>query len=181
MKTIAIDIRLIGKGRTGDEMVFRSLTEEILALSTEENRYLLLTDETERGRLARLSSSGAGTSSGKEHIEVVSLAGRNRFVWNLFTVPLFLLKAPCGCLSYAVHPPNLHSESDAGGGPHSRCLLLRSAVVHRLERTGYCCVHFFIPRSLKRSDTVIVPSQFTQDEILRYFEWRPIREDSRST
>ena len=46
MKTIAIDIRLIGKGRTGDEMVFRSLTEGILAFD-KENRYLLLTDETE--------------------------------------------------------------------------------------------------------------------------------------
>ena len=81
MKTIAIDIRLIGKGRTGDEMVFRSLTQEVVALDRE-NRYLLLTDETERGRLAALHHEL--NIVGKEHVEVVSLAGKNRFIWNLF-------------------------------------------------------------------------------------------------
>ena len=88
MKTIVIDIRLIGKGRTGDEMVFRSLTQEIVALDRE-NQYLLLTDETDRGKLARLYHELGIV--GKENVEIISLVGRNRFVWNLFAVPFFLL------------------------------------------------------------------------------------------
>ena len=44
MNTIrAIDIRLLGKKRTGDEAVFFNLTKELLALDRE-HTYLLLTD-----------------------------------------------------------------------------------------------------------------------------------------
>ena len=88
MKTIAIDIRLIGKGRTGDEMVFHSLTEGILAFD-KENRYLLLTDETEGGKLTFLHQELGIV--GRENVRIVPLAGKNRFVWNLFTLPFFLL------------------------------------------------------------------------------------------
>jgi glycosyltransferase involved in cell wall biosynthesis len=165
MKTIAIDIRLIGKGRTGDEMVFRSLTQEIVALDRE-NRYLLLTDETERGRLAALHHEL--NIVGKEHIEVVSLAGRNRFIWNLFSVPLFLLKR---------HVDVFHTQYIL-----PIFIPSRTRVVVHIHDVSFCALpwfvdwrdrmflHFFIPRSLKRSDTVIVPSQFTRDEILRYFD-----------
>lgn len=165
MKTIAIDIRLVGKGRTGDEAVFRSLTREIIALDRE-SRYLLLTDETDSGRLAALHHELDAV--GKENVQIVSLVGKNRFTWNLFTVPFFLWKQHIDVF-------------------HTQYILpvripRRTRVLVHIHDVSFCALPWFIgwkdrmwlrlliPRSLKRADTIIVPSQFTRDEILRYFE-----------
>ncbi len=164
MKTIAIDIRLIGKGRTGDEMVFHSLTEGILAFD-KENRYLLLTDETEGGKLTFLHQELGIV--GRENVRIVPLAGKNRFVWNLFTLPFFLLKESIDVFHTQYILPIFIPK--------------RTRVIVHIHDVSFCALpwfigwkdrvllRFFIPRSLKRADTVIVPSRFTQDEIGRYF------------
>ena len=164
MKTIAIDIRLIGKGRTGDEAVFRALTKGIIALDRE-NRYLLLTDETDGEKIALLHQE-LGVI-GRENIEIISLVGRNRFVWNLFSVPFFLLRRRVDVF-------------------HTQYILpifipSRTRVLVHIHDVSFCALpwfigwkdrvllRFFIPQSLKRADTIIVPSHFTRDEIVRYF------------
>ncbi|MBP6889466.1 MAG: glycosyltransferase family 4 protein [Candidatus Moranbacteria bacterium] len=164
MKTIVIDIRLIGKGRTGDEMVFRSLTQEIVALDRE-NQYLLLTDETDRGKLARLYHELGIV--GKENVEIISLVGRNRFVWNLFAVPFFLLRQ---------HADVFHTQYilPIFVPSHTRVIVHIHDVSFRalpwfVDWKDRLMLHFFIPRSLKRADAIVVPSQFTRDEISRYF------------
>lgn len=165
MKVIAIDIRLIGKGRTGDEAVFRSLTQEIISLD-KENRYLLLTDETERGSLAALHHELHVV--GRENIEIISLRGKNRFMWNLFAVPFFLLKRRVDVFHTQYILP-IYIPS-------------RTRVVVHIHDVSFCALpwlvgwkdrimlRFFIPRSLKRANAIIVPSQFTADEISRYFK-----------
>ncbi|MBP7811478.1 MAG: glycosyltransferase family 4 protein [Candidatus Moranbacteria bacterium] len=164
MKTIAIDIRLLGKGRTGDEMVFRFLTREVIAFDRE-NHYLLLTDETERGRLAALHHEL--DIVGRENVQIVSLIGKNRFVWNLFTVPFFLWKQKIDVFHTQYILPI--------------CIPSRTRVLVHIHDVSFCALPWFIdwkdrvllrsliPRSLKRADVIIVPSQFTRDEIVRYF------------
>jgi len=164
MKTIAIDIRLIGKGRTGDEMVFRSLTQEIVAFDRE-NQYLLLTDETDRGKLARLHHELGVV--GKENVEIISLIGKNRFVWNLLTVPFFLLKRRVDVFhTQYILPIFVPSRTRVLVHIHDVSFCALPELVGWKDRL---LLGFFIPRSLKRADTIIVPSQFTRDEILHYF------------
>jgi hypothetical protein len=84
---IGIDIRLIGKKRTGDEAVFRALTKALICIE-EEATILLLTDETDPDVMVRLGVElGIGE---KKNVEIISLPSSNRYVWNFFTVPRFL-------------------------------------------------------------------------------------------
>ena len=164
MKTIAIDIRLLGKRRTGDEMVFRYLTRGVLALDRE-NRYLLLTDETDRGRLTTLYHEL--DIVGRENVEIITLSGRNRFVWNLLSVPRFLLGQRIDVF-------------------HTQYILplfvpRRTRVVLHIHDVSFRAMpwmigwkdRFFlsalIPHALRRADTVVVPSQFTRDEVVGYY------------
>jgi len=51
---IGIDIRLIGKKRTGDEVVFFNLVKN-LAKIDRENEYVLFTDITDQNTLKKIS------------------------------------------------------------------------------------------------------------------------------
>ncbi|NTV55380.1 MAG: glycosyltransferase family 4 protein, partial [Candidatus Moranbacteria bacterium] len=91
MKTIAIDVRLIGRHRTGDEAVFRNLVRSVLELDRT-NRYVLLTDlageEAKNALLPIIASEGTLP----ENARIVTLSARGKFSWNLFCVPLFLVR-----------------------------------------------------------------------------------------
>lgn len=145
-------------------MVFRSLTREIVALDRE-HRYLLLTDETDQSKLAALHHELGIV--GSTHVEIVTLFGKNRFVWNLFSLPLWLLSRRVDVF-------------------HTQYILpifipRRTRVIVHIHDVSFCALpwlvnwkdrlflRFFIPRSLARANAVVVPSLFTREEILRYF------------
>ncbi len=160
----AIDIRLLGKKRTGDESVFFNLTKELLALDRT-NEYLLMTDEkrpeAQRALLTRLQCEG------QKNVSLVALSGSNRFVWNLVTLPWFLFR----------HHVDVY---------HTQYILpffvpQRTKVVNHIHDVSFRAFpeligwkdRFFltllIPRSLRRAEKIVVPSQFTKDEVIRYF------------
>ncbi len=160
----AIDIRILGKKRTGDEAVFFNLTKELLALD-QEHTYLLLTDERDPQKIALLQ--GRLGCVGQKNVRFVPLFGKNRFVWNLVTLPWFLLK----------HRVDTY---------HTQYILpffvpKRTAVLLHIHDVSFRAfpsligwkdrlfLSLFIPRSLSRADRILVPSQFTKDEIKRYY------------
>mgnify|MGYP001607682495 FL=1 len=168
MKTFAIDIRLIGKKRTGDEMVFFELTRALLKQDTE-NQYLLVTDTDDPTVLsviyARLECIG------QNNVEVVSLSGKNRFLWNLVSVPLFLLRRKVDVYHTQYILPFFV--------PHRTKVLTH---VHDVSFRAYpeligwkdrLFLSLLIPPSLRRADLILVPSQFTKDEIVRYYRIQP--------
>lgn len=164
MNTIAIDIRLLGKKRTGDEAVFRSLTREVLALD-QENQYVLLTDETDRGRLTTLHHELGIV--GRQHVTITSIGGRNRFIWNLFSVPLFLMQTRVDVFHTQYILPILV--------PRRTRVLLHihdvsfAALPWYIDWRDRLFLALLIPRSLRRADTILVPSQFTKQEVTKYF------------
>ena len=89
MAKIAIDIRLIGKQRTGDETVFFELTRELVEHHPE-HQYVLVTD-AEESELPTLKKR-LGLTQGKAGVELISFGPANRFWWNAVTLPLFLAK-----------------------------------------------------------------------------------------
>lgn len=159
-----IDIRLLGKKRTGDEAVFFNLTKEVLALD-KANQYLLLTDEQDEQNMTLLEKRLGCV--GQKNVRFVSLFGKNRFVWNLFSLPWFLL-----CHRVDVY--------------HTQYILpffvpKRTKVVNHIHDVSFVAypkligwkdrlfLSLLIPRSLRRADSIIAPSQFTKDEIVRYY------------
>ncbi|MFZ2299823.1 MAG: glycosyltransferase family 1 protein [Candidatus Moraniibacteriota bacterium] len=163
-KTIAIDIRLLGKKRTGDEMVFFHLTKEVLKLD-HDNRYVLLTDETDAERIAMLA--GNLGCAGRQNVEIVTLAARNRFVWNLWTLPNYLFQNAIDVFHTQYILP-LCSPRRTGIAVHIHDVSFRAhpALIGWTDRLF---LSLLIPRSLRRAALIIAPSQFTKDEIVRYY------------
>ncbi len=160
----AIDIRLLGKKRTGDEAVFFNLTKELLALD-QEHEYWLLTDEKDPSVLLQLQNSLGCVD--QKNVRIVSLSGKNRFLWNLVTLPWFLFR----------HRVDVY---------HTQyilplCIPKRTRVLLHIHDVSFKAYpeligwkdRFFlallIPRSLRRASRILVPSQFTKDEIRRYY------------
>lgn len=163
-KTIAIDIRLLGKKRTGDEAVFFHLTKEVLSLDRE-SRYVLLTDETETEKLQTLSLRLG--CAGQENVRIVSLPAKNRFLWNLFVLPRYLFQN---------HTDIFHTQYIL-----PLCAPRRTRIAVHIHDVSFRAhpeligwsdrifLALLIPRSLRRAARIIAPSRFTRDEIVRYY------------
>jgi glycosyltransferase involved in cell wall biosynthesis len=162
---IAIDIRILGKKRTGDETVFFELTREVLRQDTT-SRYSLLTNESDPEALELLRARLGIDTSNIKH-QIVVLPATNRFRWNLFTLPRYLQKAKIDVF-------------------HTQYILpfwvpRATRVVNHIHDVSFCAfpelinpkdlffLRLLIPRSLRRSDTIITPSEFTKNEIVKYY------------
>jgi len=163
-KIFAIDIRLIGKKRTGDETVFFHLTKELIRLDSE-NEYHLLTDEMNEDVLADITERL--DIAHNSNVKIVSLRARNRFIWNLLTVPKYLFQNTIDVFHTQYIVPFFVPR--------------RTKLVTHIHDVSFCAYpdmigkgdRFFlailIPYALRRADTIITPSQFTKDEIVKYY------------
>lgn len=160
----AIDIRLLGKKRTGDEAVFFNLTKELLALD-QEHEYWLLTDEKDPSALLRLQKRLGCVN--QKNVQIVVLPGKNRFLWNLVTLPWFLFRH-CVDVYHTQYILPLCIPK------RTRVLLHIHDVSFKVypELIGWkdrLFLALLIPRSLRRASRILAPSQFTKDEIQRYY------------
>lgn len=145
-------------------MVFRHLTRGVLALDRE-NRYLLLTDETDRGRLTALYHEL--DIVGRENVEIVTLSGRNRFVWNLLSVPRFLMRQRIDVFhTQYILPLFVPRRTRVVLHIHDVSFRAMPWMIGWKDRVFLSTL---IPHALRRADTIIVPSQFTRDEIVGYY------------
>lgn len=161
---IAIDIRLVGKQRTGDEAVFRNLTRALLE-ADRENEYLLLTDERDPETLEsiskRLGVSGGGNA------KVIALQGRNRFVWNLISLPLFLLWKEVDIFhTQYILPFFVPERTKVVAHIHDVSFRAFPGLIGPADRLFLALL---IPRTMKRADLLVAPSEFTKSEIVKYY------------
>ncbi len=164
-KKRAIDIRMLGRKRTGDETVFFELTREILR-QDHEHQYLLLTNETDPEALNILHTR-LEISTNDSRRKIVVLPTANRFWWNLFTLPRFLRDQKIALF-------------------HTQYILpfwvpTFTKVINHIHDVSFCALPKFIgkkdlfflrlliPRSLRMSTYIVVPSQFTKEEVIKYY------------
>ena len=161
---MAIDIRLIGKKRTGDEMVFRYLTRELVKLE-HEARVFLLTDETDPKKIEIIGKE-LGTE-GMTNVEIISLSSSNRYGWNLWVVPRFLRSRKVDVF---------HTQYILPFFVPKRTLLF--AHIHDIsfkvfpEMIGWkdrIFLSLLIPRTLRIADRILAVSEFTKTEIMNRY------------
>lgn len=163
-RTIAIDIRLLGKKRTGDEAVFFHLTKEVLKLDRE-SRYVLLTDETGTGKLQTLALRLG--CAGQENVGIVSLPAKNRFLWNLWTLPRYLFQNHIDIFhTQYILPLCAPRRTRIAVHIHDVSFRAHPELIGWSDRIFLALL---IPRSLRLSARVITPSRFTRDEIVRHY------------
>jgi len=171
MITIAIDIRLIGKKRTGDEIVFFELTKALLK-EDKNNRYLLVTDTTDPAVLSVIHTRLECV--GKENVEIVSLGdfpgGKNRFVWNLFSVPAFLLKRKVTVYhTQYILPFFVPKCTKMVTHIHDVSFVAHPDLISWKDRLFLALL---IPPSLSRAALIVTPSESTKNEIIKYYGTR---------
>ena len=167
---IGIDIRNIGKGRTGDEVVFFNLVKT-LAKTDNLNEYRLFTDITDEKKLEEI-----GTSLGlaeNETFEIISLKAKNKFDWNRNVISEWLAKHPVDVYHTQYITPFKFPVN-----------IKLVTTIHDVSFRAYPgMIKFFdllflrllIPKSLKRANLIIAVSEFTKNEIIKYYKVDPAK------
>lgn len=171
---IAIDIRLIGKKRTGDEAVFFNLVKN-LSLLDRANEYILLTDRSPE--YDALLAEEIGKLNLAENFTVVSLRekGVNRYFWNAFVLPKYLRAHPVDILqTQYITPFFVPKKIKIITIVHDVSF---KAYPELVRKTDLFFLDILIPLSLKRADKIIGVSQFTAHEIIRYYGVDPRKVD----
>ena len=161
---IGIDIRNIGKKRTGDEVVFFNLVKH-LALIDSINEYSLFTDITDTTILHSIVVK-LGVEL-KNNFKIISLPCSNKFVWNFWTLPKYLRRNPVDIYQTQYITPFFVPKKvkiitiihDISFNFFPRLIKLLDLIFLKI----------FIPISLKRAEKILTVSQFTRDEIINYY------------
>jgi len=165
---IGIDIRNIGKKRTGDEVVFFNLVKNLAAIDSE-NKYFLFTDILDKENIIEIKKRL--NIENKQNFEIVSLNTTNKFVWNIWTLPKYLRNNSLDIYQTQYITPWFV--------PKNTKII---TIVHDISFNFYPqFIKFFdllflkilIPVSLRRADKIIAVSEFTANEIIRYYNINP--------
>lgn len=165
---IGIDIRNLGKKRTGDEAVFFNLVKN-LALIDNANEYFLFTDISDAAILEEIRAN-LGIKD-KPNFRIISLQSRNRFAWNFWTLPRHLRKKPVDIY---------HTQYITPWFVPRKIKII--TVIHDISFNSFPQLIKFadlfflktlLPLSIRRADKVIGVSEFTQKEIIKYYKLDP--------
>jgi len=165
---IGIDIRNIGKKRTGDEVVFFNLVKNLAPIDAE-NKYQLFTDIKDLETLAKIKSD-LGLEN-KPNFEIISLETKNKFSWNFWTLPKYLRTNPVDLYLTQYITPFFVSKK-----------IKILTIIHDVSFCEYpqmikfsdlFFLRMLIPLALKRADRIIAVSQFTRDEIIKHYKVDP--------
>ncbi|KKT87025.1 MAG: Glycosyltransferase [Candidatus Moranbacteria bacterium GW2011_GWC2_45_10] len=169
---IGIDIRLIGKNRTGDEVVFFNLTKKLARIDTD-HRFELFTDETDGDKLAEIGK-WLGID-GKENFKIVSLETKNRFSWNFWDLQKYLRKNPVDVyLTQYITPFFVPKNIKIVTIIHD---ISFNFFPQFIKKSDLLFLKTLIPLSIERADLVLGVSEFTRDEIIKFYKTDPKKVD----
>lgn len=161
---IGIDIRLIGKKRTGDEAVFSNLSRALAAIDRG-NEYFLFTDLSSEKDIRKIAAT-LGLED-KDNFRIVPVASANRYVWNFFQISRALKKNPVDVyLTQYITPLFVPRR------------IKIMTIVHDISFTAFPQLIRFSDRfflsllmrlSLHRADLIVAVSEFTRREIIRHY------------
>ncbi len=184
---IGIDIRNIGKKRTGDEVVFFELVRSLRIINEYEYtnnkiEFYLFTDVTDKNKLEEIKRDLEIKDD--ERFKIIFLTPslifsllrekrllNNKFIWNLWTLPRYLKKHPVDVYHTQYITPFFVSKK-----------IKIVTTIHDVSFKAYkqfirwsdlFFLKILIPRSLKRADKIIAVSKFTKNEIIKYYNVKP--------
>ncbi len=161
---IAIDIRNIGKGRTGDEVVFFELVKN-LALIDSQNEYKLLIDNREESEIQKISND-LGIAE-KNNFTIIQLGSGNKFIWNGWKIAKYCTKEKIDVYhTQYIIPFFVPVKTKIVTHIHDVSFKVHKELISKKDAF---LLNKLIPRALNKSDKIIAVSQFTKDEIIKYY------------
>jgi len=161
---IGIDIRNIGKQRTGSEVVVLELTKRILKID-QENEYILLTDTNDNYVINYVINSLQ--LKDKKNVKIVSIPTTNKFIWSFWNLPQWVRKNKLDIYHTEYILPFFM--------PKNTKLITH---IHDVSFKAYrkfiswkdiFFLDIFIPWSIHKADKIIAVSEFTKNEIIKYY------------
>lgn len=165
MAKIGIDIRPIGKKRTGDEVYFFGLVKN-LALQDKENEYSLYTDRDPEIDVD-LNEEIKKLSLG-ENFKVIFVKKTNRFCWNFWYLPMFLRKNPVDIF---------HTQYIAPFWISKKVKLILT--IHDIsfnffpeyiKKIDLFFLKTLIPRSIQRANKIVTVSESEKKNIIDFYK-----------
>lgn len=165
MAHIAIDLRNIGKGRTGDEVVFFELVRHLARTDTD-THYHLLFDRRDEESLQNIASQLDVLQ--KKNFTMHVCGNGNKFLWNAVTMPIFCRRHKIDVYhtQYIIplfmprHTKIVTHIHDVSFRVFPQLITMRDAFFLRI----------LIPYALYRADRIIAVSAFTKKEIIAYYK-----------
>jgi glycosyltransferase involved in cell wall biosynthesis len=165
---IGIDIRNIGKNRTGDEAVFLNLVKN-LAKIDKVNSYKLFTDITDKETLEKIKKDLGIENS--DNFEMVPLSTKNRFSWNFWTLQKYLRENPVDAyLTQYVTPWFVPKKIKIYTVIHDISFNFYPRLI---KFSDLLFLKLLIPLSLRRADKIIAVSNFTRGQVVDYYRIDP--------
>ena len=157
---IGIDIRAIGRQRTGDESYTLGLVQA-LEETDQKNQYLLYTDTNNKGDLLRIEKK-LGLSG--KNFKIVPVLPKNKMLWTFFSLPRYIKRNPVDILHVQYITPFWLPK---------RTKLITTihdiSFIRYPQFIGWKDLFFLkvlIPQALKRADKIIAVSEFTKKELI---------------
>ena len=161
---IGIDIRMIGKKRTGDEAVFFNLVKN-LAEVDKSNQYFLFTDRNPKedhdlkDEIRKLQLPN--------NFQIIFINSPNRFWWNLWALPDYLRKNPLDIFHIQyIAPFWLPKKVKMVLTIHD---ISFNFFPQFIKKSDLFFLKMLIPRSLRMAARIIAVSEFTKKEIKKYY------------
>ena len=165
---IGIDIRLIGKKRTGDEVVFFNLVKNLSRIDTD-HEFRLFTDITDKPTLEQIEKDLG--IDGKNNFKIIALETANRFVWNFWSLGAYLRKNPVDIYhTQYITPWFVPRKIKIVTIIHDISFNFFSKFI---KWSDLLFLKMLIPVSLKRADAIIAVSEFTKKEIVSCYKVDP--------
>lgn len=161
---IGIDIRVIGKNRTGDETYTRELTKNLLGID-KENEYFLYTDSDDPDYLARVKKILQLKKGQKVQITPVLPAAK--MFWTFWSLPAHIKKNPVDILHVQyITPQFLPKKTKVITTIHDVSF---NQFPQMIKKSDLFLLKTLIPLSLRKANKIIAVSQFTKKEIRRHY------------
>jgi glycosyltransferase involved in cell wall biosynthesis len=161
---IGIDIRVIGKKRTGDETYTRELVKNLLKIDNT-NQYFLFTNTDSSAEIAEIEDI-LGLKNHKNAC-VIPVLPASKVMWTFFSLPRALKMHPVDILHVQyITPLWLPRKIKLVTTVHDVSFNVFSQYI---DKKDLFFLKTLLPWSLKRADAVIGVSQFTKGEILKYY------------
>lgn len=161
---IGIDIRTIGKNRTGDETYTRELVKSLLKID-KKNQYFLYTDSDDPDYLARVKKILQLKKGQKA--QVTPVLPRAKMFWTFWSLPAHIRKNPIDILHVQyITPQFLPKKTKVITTIHDVSF---NQFPQMIKKSDLFLLKTLIPLSLRRADKVIAVSQFTKKEIGKYY------------
>lgn len=160
---IGIDIRAIGRQRTGDEYYTLNLVRGLLKIDND-NQYYLFTNTFKIDEIEKKIFSGMKN----KNVKIIPVMPRLKFIWTLFALPKAAKQLKLDVLHVQYITPLWLS----------RKIKLVTTVAdvsfkafpEFINKLDLFFLNIFIPFSLKKANKIIAVSKFTKKEIVKYYK-----------